>query len=162
MKTIRSTIAEAGRLEEILSILNKIFSLDGPDWPVDIEIDYENDHWSNRVNLRAVRDQIGSYLQYINYDDVADLYEDYDIADLKMHELLRFVNSELNMKLHNYANGLAHRRNVSYEDLEEIRAYSILSSSIEYFECGLFNELDEETNQESFHPFSIPEGWRKV
>ena len=100
-----------------------------------------------------------------NHDEVnANNMEEFARDEYGIHEMdfsimrsfSRFVDSELNTKLHNIAVDLIHGKDVQKYKLDNIRALSVLNSSIDYIVCGLYLDIDGD-----FIPFSIPSGWKK-
>lgn len=150
-KTIRGELIKANRLEEVVAEVSKIFLKDYSDLPV--RVHYDHNH--KPVNYVKTIDAVAGALVYLQ-----KIYAKKNALELSEDELKAldsfnmYVESELEMYLHNYAISCAHRAQPTEEELEHIRVLCILNNSIYYLTMELFKEEDC-----SF--WDIPEGWKK-
>ena len=150
MITMRKTIEDSGRLNAIFEILDTIAKRNDSDLPVNVTIG-RNGEAICRVSTNSVKDGIKAWMELINTTgEVVDKQYSECIEALSM-----LIETDLNMRLHNYANSCSHRNIPDEADLEEIRAYEVLNSSLWHLMCPMFDEYDN-----NFIPFSIPDGWK--
>ena len=152
MTTIKDTIREAGRLEQIMDIIIKISGRATASFPIRMQYDYKGNPVS-RVTGNSVLKGIELYYKLI--DTTGE-----EITDDEARKLWYFqvaVESDLEMRLHNYANSVSHRQTPSEEDMEEIRDYQVLNSSLD---CMIARYHDDITGE--YIGFSVPEGWKKI
>lgn len=150
MQTIRETLRDSGRLEAIEQILCNITKKTNSSIPVRIQFDSDYKPIS-RVDGEDVIKGIEVWHKCI--ETTGESISDKEAED--MFALSAVVDSELEMRLHNYANSCAHRHIPDEAVLEEIRAYSVLGSSLDTMTARL---RDDFTNE--FIPFSVPTGWK--
>ena len=149
MSTIKDEIKDSGRLEEIMNIILEM-STEKVDRPVRLSYSPEGDV-VERVNPDDVRTGIKLWTKYVDTDGINIPKEDAN----KMFAFATLVESELEMRLHNYANSCSHRKTPSEDALERIRTYSVLHSSLNHLTYPCY---DIDTSE--FMPFQIPNGWK--
>lgn len=152
LTTIKETIEASGRYDEIQCILNKILNKNTVDFPVGIKV---ND--DNKVIRRVYKTDVNTGIAKL-YEVINTTGEDTSIEDKKALESLSYlIESELDMRLHNFANDCSHRKTPDESVLEDIRAYEILNSALNHI---IYNFHDPDTG--AYWDFSIPDGWKKV
>ena len=159
MTTIREVIVDSGRWDAIVEIIGEMLKLSAVTYPVDMQYEEDGETVTSYVVQKDVRKGISHWLMLIdnNMEEFArDEYGKHEMDFSIMRSFSRFVDSELNTKLHNIAVDLIHGKDVPKYKLENIRALSVLNSSIDYIVCGLYLDIDGD-----FIPFSIPSGWKK-
>lgn len=157
--TVRDIIVDSGRWGAIAEYVGEILKISSETFPVDMY--YVDDDYikaTNYVHMKDVRNGISHWLMLIDRDIDDKFVRDAEKIDNLsiMHSFCIFVESELNMRLHNVAVDLSHKKDVEEYRMENIRALSILSSSIDYIACELYLDIDGD-----FIPYSIPSGWKK-
>lgn len=152
MSTIKEEIKRSGRYEEIMDIINELYNRDTA-YPVGTTVD-DNGEIINWIETEDIKAGIDIWKELINTTGEEDKDE---ITRRKLNKLHLVIDRELEIKLHNYANSCAHRETPSEDDLEEIRTYEILNSSLNGI---LFPFFDPDTNE--FYSWTVPSGWKKI
>jgi len=148
---VKTVLEISGRFDDVCDILSKLVKSTQYDFPVQTKI--TENGVVNRVTLKDVVAGIGKW-----YELIFTSGEHTSDEDAKALEALSYlIESELEMRLHNYAVHCAHRQYPDEQELEEIRAYEILNSTLDHF-IGRFCDLETE----EFWGFTIPSGWCKV
>lgn len=150
MNTIRETLRESGRFETIKQILCDIAKKTNSSIPVRVQFDSDYKPISRVEGEDVLR---GIEVWYKCIETTGE-----DISDIEAKEMLALsavVDSELEMRLHNYANSCSHRNVPDETVLEDIRAYSVLDSSLNNMIARFRDDLTDE-----FIPFSVPNGWK--
>ena len=150
---MKDIVRESGRLEQITDIVLGISTKEEYDWPIRCAI--KDGEGISRVKTEDVRRGIKAWQKYINTDGKHVDKKDED--DLDWFSM--YVESELEMRFHNYANSCAHRNTPPESDLEAIRIWEVLNSTIDYLLFGNRCVDFEDTEPEDF---SIPDGWKVV
>ena len=153
MKTIRDIVKDAGRLETITNIVLKISTRNSYDLPIRGAVDIKSGESIFRVKTDDIRKGIRAWDKYLDTD--AKNIDTNDTEDLEWFSM--YVESELEVLLHNYANSCAHRNIPPEEDLEIIRAWEILNSTLNYM---LFENRCTYSDNNNPDDFTIPEGWK--
>ncbi len=150
MNTIRETLRESGRFEAIKQILCDIAKKTNSSIPVRVQFDSDYKPISRVEGEDVLR---GIKVWYKCIETTGE-----DISDIEAKEMLALsavVDSELEMRLHNYANSCAHRHIPDEAVLEDIRAYSVLNSSLHNMIARFRDDFTD-----GFIPFSVPTGWK--
>ena len=137
-KSYKQILIDAGRYEGVSSILTNLSILPGYQHPVSPYVK-EDGTVSFDVLGVNLRNQASLLLRRLNGEQELGPVKDY--LDLSL-----YVQSILNMMLHNYANHISHRIEPDV-DMEDVRTWAVLSN--------LIDELafcDEE--------WTIAEGWK--
>ena len=152
MSTIKEEIKQSGRYEEIMNIIDELYNRDTA-YPVGTTVDYNGEiiHWIETEDIKA---GIDAWKELIDTTGEEDKDE---ITRRKLSKLHIVIERGLEIKLHNYANSCAHRKTPSEDDLDEIRTYEILNSSLNGI---LFPFIDPDTDE--FYSWEIPSGWKKI
>ncbi len=146
-KTMRQTLTESGRFGEICAILDKINAKNQSDFPVSLRYDPEGNLIS-RVSKDDVKKGIILWYLLINRPE-----QDFSIEEANAcYPLYALVDDYLNMLFHNYTVTLSHKVEPQ-EDLETIRTWAVLKTSLGHITFRLSSAWDE------FTPFSVPKGW---
>ena len=98
MHTIKWRLMKAGRYEDVMSILNDIMKLNDWDYPVNPSVNQEG-NWYCQVKGDSVRRGAQLLIEIIEGKQAVSAF-DYGNADCMA--LDDYVNSELDVKLHNY------------------------------------------------------------
>lgn len=155
--TIRDIIVDSGRWDFIAEYIGEVLKISSKTHPVNMY--YLDDYVkaANYVHMKDVREGISHWLMLIDRNIENLLAENAEKNSSIMRSFSMFVDSELDMRLHNVAVDLSHKKDVEAYKIEVIRALSILNSSIDYITCELYLDIDDG----NFIPFSIPSGWKK-
>lgn len=154
--TIKEAIIESGRYNEILDIVNELL-VRSCDYPISTTIDDRGNvlRW---ISPKAIAMGVLAWQDYIETTgEYPDSVSEYMVRKEKLYGFSLVVENALEVLLHNYANSCAHRNIPDESDLEVIRAYEILNSSI-YAILSPF--YDPETGE--FDPWTVSEGWKKL
>lgn len=145
MKTIKETLVEAGRYEQIVEILKKTIMTKQGNFPVGCYAD-EDGRVKRDVRGIDVRIEASQFMIAIEDNTIMDMIaEDFPNLD-------KYVHSTSDMLLHNYAVGIAHRKNHDENDAEKMRLWCILANLID---C--MNIRDDDTEG-----WYVPDGWKAV
>ena len=138
----KQQIVEAGRYDEILNIIQTLVKKNHRSYPVNPFINkYHQTLW--RVDGRSVFNESKIYVDFISSDECETLPHKDEIENF-----LLVIHTELEMRLHNYANSISHRT-VPTVDMEQVRCLQIIQSSID---CLEFSDYE----------WTIPVGWKKL
>lgn len=148
--TIRETLTEANRLQEVMAILTNIFSIEDANLPVNLHFNSEGDATS-RVAVKNLRKGSGILLSKIDSEPDEIGFRITEKESWFLMELGIYVESKLQLKQMNYANAVSHNHLPTYFDIEEIRTWSILNNLLTQV-----NNLEEDFN------FCIPEAWKSI
>lgn len=135
-------IRDSGRLEEVLEMVVAIATREAS-FPCDPYM--RREEWITHISMDDVRSNIRMWLRAITREVTESI-------DLEF--LYAYVDSQLNMKLHNYAVDISHREQPSDEEMETIRELSTLWESIVYLQ----NPFDVDGN---IVEMDIPSGWKR-
>ena len=148
-KTIRNEIMKAGRLEEVVQFISKIYLINDYDLPVTFNIH------RRKIERLATENIVKGATLYLSVIYTPEEKLDLSEAELDSLNCLQvYVNSELEMWLHNYATMCAHRKEPDESELEHIRVLYIIDNSLSYLTMELYKD-------EMFSEFDVPEGWKK-
>lgn len=138
-------LKEGHRYEDVQKILTDIINKkDDGTYPVNAFVKDNETLW--RVDCTKVKEQAKKLQSIISQEKIFVLEED------EFVDLLQYVNTHVDILLHNYANAISHRRE-PYVDMEEVRSYSVLWITINNLHLMYYGEEPD---------FSIPKGWRCV
>lgn len=146
--TIKETLIEANRYEEVVNILESIIKDDQASYPLFGAFINQAGETRWRVEGEATRNEAKVILQLIN-DEIK--YE--KLENKNVENIHKFVNGTVEIRLYNYANEISHRKEPDENDIEIIRQYQVLLTVIEYFHFDFINDPD-------FGEFEIPKGWK--
>ena len=152
-RTIKQELIASGRFDECCEILSNIVRSKHSEFAIRPIIDTK----TNEVLMWVTKDDV---IKAVNkwYELIHTTGEHITEDDTRTMEALHYlVDTDLDMKLHNYANACAHRKTPDEGVLEHIRAFAILNQSVTF--C-LGDNFDIETKE--FCEFTIPDGWKKV
>lgn len=137
---IKEKMIEAGRYEEIISIVNDFINDKQSTYPVYPFIYNGTTIW--RVDGSNVNKEAICYLDLITKDEITNVpsFEDF-------RSFYHLALTRLDDMLHNYANSISHRVDPT-NNMETIRCLHIIVSSIN---C-LFD----------FNDWIIPDGWKEM
>lgn len=155
--TIKEKIKEAGRYEEVMEIINKILMEcvgDNDTYP--ISLTSKGRKLNDVTDVEDIVRGIKLWMKYIEIEETQENMEAIKDEAQLLNELMLVIDSDLDMKLHNFGVDISHRKDVDESELETARAYGVLWSSINYF---MYFGLDEDF---SFIPFEVPKGWKKI
>ncbi len=147
--TIRETLTEANRLQEVMAILTNIFSIENEDLPVNLHFNSEGDATS-RVAVKNLRKGTGILLSKMDSEPNEVGFGITEKENWFLMDLGIYVESNLQLKQMNYANAVSYNHLPTYFDIEEIRAWSVLDNLLTQL---LY--LREDTK------FYIPEAWKR-
>lgn len=149
MKTLKETLKEAGRYNDVIKILTKIIS--------ETEYDYSVD-WhpseggcSCRVNGEDVREEATELLHRIIIGNPEGVINE----SIILENLYLYVKSITDTIEHNYVNALAHRKAAPDTSLDAIRSHFILCNLLLYEFMGMEFEDDD-------REWYIPDGWKAI
>lgn len=148
---VRTVLVNSGRFDDVCDILSKLVKSTQSDFPVLTKV--SGNRIVNRVTLKDVVTGIGKWHELIYTSGEHTSNDDAEALEA----LSYLIESELEMRLHNYAVACAHRKNPDEKELEDIRTYEVLNSTLDHF-IGRF--CDPDTGE--FWGFTIPDGWCKV
>lgn len=139
MDNVKNKLIESNKYDDIVEILNNIINDKISSYPVDPYIDDGDTKW--RVDGDKVRTEAVKLLYTINNNTISE----YSFDDF--NELHQYVQTQTDMKLHNYAINISH--NIEpLEDMNIIRSWLILDNLI-------INMADQCTFE-----WYIPDGWK--
>jgi len=142
---IKNQLKETGRLPEIYNIFTRLRAKEQYDYPLV--------HSSERPLKSDVVKGINKFYEIIETTGEKAFME--DTQDLEALE--KVVNSETEMRLHNYAVSCSHGNIPDEEILEEIRTWEILDSCLNSILYGYLADID--TGE--YVGLLIPDGWKK-
>lgn len=140
---IKRKLEKANRYDDVIGILKDISHLENIDYPVDAFVD-DDDHIQYHIPGHVIRSE--------SNDLMRGIYNNYDITDFdsdSFMNLFRFVESESNRLMHNYANDISHRNVPTSNSMDIIRSWLVLWNIL----VGI------NMNDRSW---KIPKGWRKL
>ena len=100
--TIKDILKEGNRYEDVTDILNNFLQTSEDSYPVDCFAG-EDGKASYRVDGPKTRDEALKLLEYIESEDQTDQTNNFN-------NLLRYIVSESDMMLHNYAISISHKK----------------------------------------------------
>lgn len=139
---IKKILEDANRYDDVKNILNNIIKDNQYSYPVNAFGD-DYGRIKYRVDGNAVRKEASILLQLI--DEEKEINEK---SRDNISNLFRYVRSQYDMLLHNYAVYISYKKDPDV-DIDIIRSWGILDSLI-----SCFDYVDDN--------WYIPNGWRKV
>lgn len=142
--SMKNTLIEAGRYDQIISILRKIVFTTNDYFAVDYHL-YKGES-SFLVSGADVRVEAGQLIESID-DHTVDRMKTEDFENLH-----QYIDSRLNILLRSYALQLSHRKTPDEESMETIRQWSILNHLLVCLSI----------NKDETYRWHIPEGWENL
>lgn len=151
MNTIKETLIEAGRYEEIKKILkNIIFNIKDIQLPVN---PFAGDGGKIQYYVKGcfVKEEAAKLFIVLTEKEEIEM-------QCSLDNLFKYVHSYACILMHNYANMISHRKNPELDvSMEDIRCWEILDNFLACYIAGLLESEDEDGKYE----WSIPDGWKK-
>lgn len=150
--TIKDTIKNSGRYGDICEIFLRIAFTNDSTKPIIATADLDNKSVLFRVDTEKIRDGVAAYLKFIDMDE-SKLF-DSDIDSNILFSLSAFIHSELEIYMHNYAVVCSYGKQPDESELDRIRVYLVLESSISHIMNPCYDDGD-------YVLFDIPDEWKK-